>query len=103
MEVLGSRLTRPSKMGFHIPPFSSVHHLHLHVLVAPYNLRGKLKYPLRERNKATHTSSMEGNETLRTGGKSLVATAGKGISWFVGIDQAVGILQGGGKIGLGRT
>lgn len=88
MSALGNRLAKPNKMGFHIPPFSSVHHLHLHVLVEPYNLRGKLKYPLSRSSRGTSKG---------------VDQVGKGISWFVGIDQAVGILQRGGTIGLGSS
>ncbi|WVQ65173.1 uncharacterized protein L199_003346 [Kwoniella botswanensis] len=68
----------PPKMGFHIPPFSSVPHLHLHVFSGPHTLIGRLKYPIAHRDR------------------------GKGWSWFVTIDQVEKILPGGGKVGLGR-
>ena len=67
-------------MGFHIPPFSSVHHLHLHVLVPPYNIRGRFKYPAR--------SSKDGEKKW---------------SWFVTVDQVVRILERGQTIGLGSS
>lgn len=67
-----------TKMGFHIPPFSSVHHLHLHVFTPPFTTLGKLQYPVRP--------GMEG---------------GKKWSWFVTPEQAIAILEAGGRIGLG--
>jgi hypothetical protein len=83
MARLGTTLTSNAtglKMGFHIPPFSSVHHLHLHVLVPPYNFRGKFKYPARYKS-----------------GKE------KGWSWFVAVDQVQTILERGQRIGLGGS
>ncbi|WWC88129.1 uncharacterized protein L201_003033 [Kwoniella dendrophila CBS 6074] len=72
----------PTKMGFHIPPFSSVPHLHLHVFSGKHTFIGKFKYPI-----STSTSK----------------PGGKGTSWFVTVDQVENILQSGGTIGLGRA
>ncbi|KAL1405160.1 hypothetical protein Q8F55_008785 [Vanrija albida] len=76
-----ARSLRPGpdvRLGFHIPPFSSVHHIHLHVLVPPLKTKGVLKYPV----------------ASRTDG-------GKGWSWFVTPAQVVAILEANGRIGLG--
>jgi hypothetical protein len=83
MSALGLSLTRSMpgsenvKMGYHIPPFSSVHHLHLHVLLPPYNSRGKLKYPARYKE-----------------------DGGKKWGWFVTPDQVERILQNGETISI---
>ena len=66
------------KLGFHIPPFSSVPHLHLHVLAGKRTFLGRIKYPI-----ARH----EG---------------GKGWSWFVSAEQTIEILQREGSVGVGR-
>ncbi|ODO07381.1 hypothetical protein L198_00960 [Cryptococcus wingfieldii CBS 7118] len=82
MLALGCQLVPPSpppKAGFHIPPFSSVPHLHLHIFSGPHTFIGKFKYPI--------TRHGEGE---------------KGYGWFITPDQVVRILQKGGKIDLGR-
>ncbi|AGV14151.1 hypothetical protein C343_01567 [Cryptococcus neoformans C23] len=66
------------KLGFHIPPFSSVPHIHLHVFSGPHTFIGKFKYPV------------------------TTYAAGKGLGWFVTVEQARNTLERGETIGLGR-
>jgi hypothetical protein len=67
-----------TKLGFHIPPFSSVAHLHLHVLVPPFTKFGSVQYPVRERE-----------------------DGGKKWTWFVTPEQVVAILGNGSGEGIG--
>ena len=69
-----------SRLGFHILPFNSVDHLHLHVQALPYKSYAKsLKYPVAKGN---HGYS-------------------KGWSWFVTAEQTVKILEGGCAVKIG--
>jgi hypothetical protein len=64
-------------MGFHIPPFNSVDHIHLHAFGLPWNsFLQRDKYPVKE--------GSVGND--------------KGWAWFVEVGQAIRILEKGAKV-----
>lgn len=70
------------RYGFHIPPFRSVDHLHLHCLALPFNSQLKaLKYRV-----APGSGSPEAPH--------------KGWGWFVTAEQAAAILRDGGEVGV---
>ncbi|KAH7928109.1 HIT-like protein [Leucogyrophana mollusca] len=65
------------RLGFHIPPFNTVNHLHLHVQALPHkSFARRMKYPI-------------------VGGFGPYT---KGFSWFVEAGQAVRILDQGGQV-----
>ncbi|EIN03968.1 HIT-like protein [Punctularia strigosozonata HHB-11173 SS5] len=65
------------RLGFHIPPFNSVNHLHMHVQALPYRSAFRqYKYPVSMGGEGYH----------------------KGFSWFITVDQAISMLENGAKI-----
>ncbi|KAH7911360.1 HIT-like protein [Hygrophoropsis aurantiaca] len=65
------------RIGFHIPPFNTVNHLHLHVQALPYkSFARRMKYPI----------------------AAGIGPYTKGLSWFVEARQALRILDQGGQI-----
>ncbi|KAF8340376.1 HIT-like protein [Cantharellus anzutake] len=64
------------RFGFHIPPFTSVQHLHLHCFGPPFNSTlADLRYTVRSRRDGR-----------------------KGISWFAEVNQAIATLNRGERV-----
>ncbi|KAI0833398.1 HIT-like protein [Trametes gibbosa] len=67
------------RLGFHIPPYISVTHLHMHAQALPYrSLMRRLKYPV-----------VYGRNDQD-----------KGFSWFIEAEQAIRVLEKGSQIRL---
>lgn len=69
----------PRRMGYVIPPFNTVNHLHLHVQELPYT---------------SWLKSLMYRVAPGTGGND------KDFSWFVEVEQAVKILKKGHDVGV---
>jgi len=83
MEKIGHELlddravpTSMRRMGFHISPFNSLDHLHLHVHGLPYKPARQTKYPI-----------AVGKPPRQ-----------KGFSWFSEVGQTIRILENGGRV-----
>lgn len=68
--VNDQKTSQRRRYGFHIPPFNSINHLHLHCLQEPFTLLGRLKYP------------------IASGSPNAKPPTIKGWSWFVTAEQA---------------
>lgn len=67
------------RFGFHIPPFTSVDHIHLHCFGLPFKGdKQSLKYFISRRKEGSKYS--------------------KGWGWFIEVEQAIHTLKSGGKI-----
>lgn len=85
------------RLGFHIPPFSSVHHIHLHVLSLPLSHGwAKVKY-------RSTTFRKPPSPTPKLVEEGLVPKQGKKWGWFVDVRDAKDILSAGKTIKVARV
>jgi len=79
-----------ARFGFHIPPFTSVSHLHLHAFSMPFKSSyRKLEY--RQSPIGAHANAVDDRQPKKHS---------KGFAWFVEVEQAISILEKQGKIGV---
>lgn len=71
------------RLGFHIPPFNSVNHLHLHCLQYPLTWKAKIEYRISPPDPQSRPALL------------------KGWGWFVEVDQAQRILNARRRVRVG--
>lgn len=96
------------RLGFHIPPFSSVHHIHLHVLSLPLARRwSHVKYrPTTRRQDTAHPAKMQDSnpahpDTISRAEEGRTGMSGKKWGWFVDVRDVKDILAVGKTIKVG--
>ncbi|KAG7580073.1 hypothetical protein FFLO_00044 [Filobasidium floriforme] len=96
------------RLGFHIPPFSSVHHIHLHALSLPLTHRWACVKYRNTRRGPSYLANPPQSEptqanTVRVAEEARTGRVGKKWGWFVDVRDAKDILAAGKTIKVGSV